>query len=303
MSSSPSANPLAAGALPDRYVVLGHPVAHSQSPFIHALFAQQTGEHLVYDRLECAPDAFAATVQRFETSGDARRGLGPARGCNITVPFKFQVLPLARHVSARAQLAQAANVLRFDADGWTADNTDGIGLMRDIEHNAGLPLAGLRVLLIGAGGAAAGVLGPLLECRPAAVVLANRSRGKADDLVARHARCAAEQGVALSASGLGDAGAAFDVVINSSASSLAGAAIPVPDAVLRPGTLAVDLMYGPSAQPFLDWAGRHGARGRDGLGMLVEQAAGAFELWRGRRPDTAPVLAALRQHLAAKLAA
>jgi len=286
--------------LPDRYAVLGHPVAHSQSPFIHAEFARQTGEALTYGRIESPLDAFAATVRGFIASADPAAGLGPARGCNITVPFKFQVLPLARRASERAVLAQAANVLRFDADGWFADNTDGTGLVRDIQQHAGRPLAGLRVLLIGAGGAAAGVLGPLIEAGCAAVTVANRTRDKAVELVQRHAGWADQHGVTLAATGLADAGTAFDVVINSSASSLAGAGVPVAASVLKPGALAIDLMYGPAAQPFLDWAQAHGATARDGLGMLVEQAAGAFELWRGKMPDTPPVLAALRARLVAK---
>ncbi len=297
--------------LPDRYAVLGHPVAHSQSPFIHAAFARQTGEAVVYGRIDSPPDAFAETVRSFIASADPAAngldpaacppgGLGPARGCNITVPFKFQVLPLARQVSDRARLAQAANVLRFDADGWFADNTDGTGLVRDIQQHAGVALAGRRVLLIGAGGAAAGVLGPLIEAGCAAVTVANRTPAKAQDLVQRHAAWADRHGVRLAATGLADAGEAFDVVLNSSASSLAGAGVPVAPAVLKPGTLAVDLMYGPAARPFLDWAAAHGATGRDGLGMLVEQAAGAFLLWRGVMPQTAPVLAALRAHLQSK---
>jgi shikimate dehydrogenase len=286
--------------LPDRYAVLGHPVAHSQSPFIHAEFARQTGEHIAYGRIESPLDGFEATVRSFIASADPAAGLGPARGCNITVPFKFQVLPLARHASARAVLAQAANVLRFDADGWFADNTDGTGLVRDILQHAGVPLAGQRVLLIGAGGAAAGVLGPLVEAGCASVTVANRTRDKAVQLVQRHAAWASQHGVALAATGLADAGEAFDVVLNSSASSLAGAGVPVSAAVLKPGALAIDLMYGPAAQSFLDWATAHGATARDGLGMLVEQAAGAFELWRGVMPDTPPVLAALRARLAAK---
>ena len=286
--------------LPDRYAVLGHPVAHSQSPFIHAEFARQTGEHIAYGRIESPLDGFAATVRSFIASADPAAGLGPARGCNITVPFKFQVLPLAQRASARAVLAQAANVLRFDADGWFADNTDGTGLVRDIQQHAGVPLAGQRVLLIGAGGAAAGVLGPLVEAGCPSVTVANRTRDKAAQLVQRHAAWADQHGVALAATGLADAGEAFDVVINSSASSLAGASVPVAAAVLKPGALAIDLMYGPAAQPFLGWATAHGATARDGLGMLVEQAAGAFELWRGVMPQTAPVLAALRTRLAAK---
>ncbi len=297
-SSSPGA---LASTLPDRYAVLGHPVAHSQSPFIHAAFARQTGEHLQYSRIESPPDGFAATVRAFIASADPAAGLGPARGCNITVPFKFEVLPLAHRASARALLAQAANVLRFDADGWFADNTDGTGLVRDIQQHAGLPLRGKRVLLIGAGGAAAGVLGPLIEAGCASINVANRTPAKAHSLVQRHAAWARSHGVALAATGLADAGEAFDLVLNSSASSLAGASVPVAPAVLKPGALAIDLMYGAAAQPFLDWAIAHGATGRDGLGMLVEQAAGAFELWRGVLPHTPPVLAALRTHLAAKV--
>jgi shikimate dehydrogenase len=306
-----STSPAAPARLPDRYAVLGHPVAHSQSPFIHAEFARQTGEAIVYGRIESPLDAFAATVDAFIASADPAAngldpatcpgaGLGPARGCNITVPFKFQVLPLAKRASDRALLAQAANVLRFDADGWFADNTDGWGLVRDIQQHAGVPLAGRRVLLIGAGGAAAGVLGPLIEAGCAAVTVANRTPSKALDLVQRHAAWADRHGTALAATGLDAAGAGFDVVLNSSASSLAGAAVPVPASVLKPGALAVDLMYGAAAQPFLDWAAANGAVGRDGLGMLVEQAAGAFQLWRGILPDTPPVLAALRARLAAK---
>ena len=285
---------------PDRYAVLGHPVAHSQSPFIHAEFARQTGQRLDYGRIDCPLDGFEATLRAFVDSASA--SAGPARGCNITVPFKFQVLALARHASRRALLAQAANVLCFDADGWTADNTDGVGLVRDIQLNAGIALAGRRLLLVGAGGAAAGVLGPLIEAGCAAVRVANRTAAKADALVQRHQAWARRHAVALSASGLDLAGdgldGAFDVVLNSSASSLAGGPPPVAAQVLRPGTLALDLMYGPPAKPFLDWAAAHGAIGRDGLGMLVEQAAEAFWLWRGVRPETAPVLAALRARLA-----
>jgi shikimate dehydrogenase len=191
-------------------------------------------------------------------------------------------------------------VLKFDPDGWLADNTDGVGLLRDIEQGAGQGVAGMRVLLVGAGGAAAGVLGPLVGARPAWVSVANRTRGKADALVRRHADWAHDHGVHLAATGLDDAGEGFDIVLNASASSLAGAAVPVSAAVLAPGALALDLMYGSAAEPFLAWARAHGARARDGLGMLVEQAAEAFSLWRGVRPQTAPVLEALRRRLQAK---
>ena len=274
---------------PDRYAVLGHPVAHSRSPAIHARFAAQTGQVLEYGRVLCPLDAFATSVHGFAAGG--------ARGCNVTVPFKFEALQMAGRVSSRARLAGAANVLGFDgADParWWADNSDGIGLVRDIQQHAGLPLAGTRVLLVGAGGAAAGVLGPLIEAGVAELVLANRTAAKAEKLVAGHAALAASHRTRLAAAPLAEPGLGFDVVINASSSSLAGAAVPVPDAVLGPGTLAVDLMYGAAAVPFMAWARQHGATARDGLGMLVEQAAEAFCLWRGVMPATAPVLAALR---------
>lgn len=280
--------------LPDRYFVLGNPVAHSQSPFIHNEFARQTGEAIVYDRRLCALDGFAAAVRALAADTDG----GRVGGCNVTMPFKFEAFRLAPRRSARAELAGAANVLRFDAGGWFGDNTDGVGLVHDIEHNAGTALDRRRVLLIGAGGASAGVLGPLIECGPAEIVVANRTRDKAEQLVRRHADAAAQRGVVLSARGLADAGAGFDVVLNASASSVAGGQIPVAAAVLKPGALALDLMYGPAAEPFLAWAHAHGAIARDGLGMLVEQAAEAFVVWRGVRPQTAPVLAALRARLA-----
>ncbi len=271
----------------DRYVVAGNPVEHSQSPFIHAEFARQTGQAMRYERLLCPLDGFNSALRALAEGG--------AKGCNITLPFKFEAFRLARLPSARASLAQAANVLRFDTDGWLADNTDGVGLVADIERNAGVALAGKRVLLVGAGGAAAGALGPLLAARPREIVVANRTLATAQGLVERHRPGAGA--TALRASAPGDCGAGFDIVINASSASLHGAALSVAPSVFGPAALALDMMYGPPAQPFLDWAAAHGARGRDGLGMLVEQAAAAFELWRGVRPDTRPVLAALRRRL------
>ncbi len=275
---------------PDRYAVAGNPVEHSRSPLIHALFAEQTGQAVDYGRLLCPLDDFKAHLRSFAAQG--------AKGCNVTVPFKFEAFELATRRTPRAELAQAANTLRFDAEadgGWLADNTDGVGLVRDITVNAGVPLAGRRVLLLGAGGASAGVLGPLIEARPAEIVMANRTVEKAQAIVARHAAWAAQHGVKLSARGLQEPGEAFDVFINGTAASLAGSGVPVGPQVLKPGALALDMMYGPAAQAFLDWARSHGATPRDGLGMLVEQAAESFALWRGVRPDSAPVLAELRQ--------
>ncbi|HOW48292.1 MAG TPA: shikimate dehydrogenase [Rubrivivax sp.] len=286
---------MSASATLDHYAVLGNPVAHSQSPFIHAEFARATGQAMDYTRVLCALDGFAQAVRGFADAG--------GKGCNVTVPFKFQALELADRATPRARLAQAANVLRFDADGWLADNTDGIGLVHDLQANAGCVLAGRRVLLIGAGGAAAGVLSPLIEAAPAELRVVNRAPDKAAALAQRHAALAREHGVALSAGGLDEAGAGHDLVLNASASSLAGAGVPVPATVLKAGALAVDLMYGAPARPFMLWAAAHGAVGRDGLGMLVEQAADAFLLWRGIRPATAGVLQRLRARLDAPGAA
>ena len=281
----------------DRYAVAGNPVEHSRSPVIHSLFAQATGQSIDYGRLLCPLDAFKPTILAFAQAG--------AKGCNVTVPFKFEAFEMATRRSPRAELAQAANTLRFDSaegpegqeatqGGWLADNTDGVGLVRDITLNAGVALKGQRILLLGAGGASAGVLGPLIEAHPAEIVMANRTVEKAQSIVDRHADWARQHGVTLSARPLNDPGQAFDVFINGTAASLSGSGIPVGPEVLRPGTLALDMMYGPAAEAFLSWAREHGAVGRDGLGMLVEQAAESFFIWRGVRPNTTPVLAHMR---------
>jgi shikimate dehydrogenase len=271
----------------DRYCVMGNPVEHSRSPWIHARFAQLTGQAIEYERRLVQPGAFAGQVQAFRREG--------GRGCNATVPFKFDAAALATRRSARADLAGACNTLRFDDAGTIfGDNTDGVGLVNDITVGAGVALAGRTLLLVGAGGAASGVLGPLIEARPARVVVANRTPERAAELVARHADLAKRHGVALAASGLADAPGAFDIVVNASASSLHGGGVPVAAGVLRPGTLAYDMMYGAAAREFLDWAAAHGAVARDGLGMLVEQAAESFLVWRGVRPPSAQVLAELR---------
>jgi shikimate dehydrogenase len=274
----------------DQYCVLGNPVEHSKSPWIHARFAQLTGQQLEYGKKLIPLDGFVAGIEAFRAAG--------GRGCNITVPFKFQAAPLATTLTPRARLAQACNTLRFDdGEAIFADNTDGIGLVRDIEGNAGVALAGHDLLLIGAGGASAGVLGPLIEAKPRRIVLTNRTHDKAQALVERHEKLAAEHGVTLSALALDDVGGPYDVVVNATASSLSGSGIPVPDSVLKRGALAVDMMYGPAADGFMRWARGHGAVPRDGLGMLVEQAAEAFLIFRGVRPPSAEVLAELRAAL------
>jgi shikimate dehydrogenase len=271
---------------PDRYCVVGHPVDHSRSPWIHARFAAATGENLAYGKLPAPLDGFAAAVRAFREDG--------GRGCNVTLPFKFEAAQLADRLSPRARLAGAVNTLRFDAGSVFGDNTDGAGLVHDIQAQAGVDLAGRRLLLVGAGGGAAGVLGPLLLARPALIVVANRTYDKAQALVESHAAIAREAGAELLASRLDEVRGAFDVVVNATASSLAGGGVPVAGSVLKPGALACDMMYGAAAQGFLAWARENGGTGRDGLGMLVAQAAEAFHVWRGVRPDAAPVLAELR---------
>lgn len=277
---------------PGLYGVFGHPVAHSRSPHIHARFAELTGQQLQYGRHLCPLDGFVATLEAFRAQG--------GHGCNVTVPFKHEAFAWATRHTPRAQLAQAVNTLRFDSDGAWGDNTDGAGLVRDITLNAGVALAGQRVLLVGAGGAAAGVLAPLLAERPALLQVVNRSAGKAHDLAQRHAEWSQAHGAECRAGGLSEALSGFDVVINATASSLGGANVPVSADTLRPGALAYDMMYGSAAEPYLRWAAQHGAIGRDGLGMLVEQAAEAFAWWRGVRPPSAQVLQELRQSLQEK---
>jgi shikimate dehydrogenase len=275
----------------DHYCVLGNPVEHSKSPQIHARFAELTDQAVTYGKQLVALDGFAEALSELRQNG--------VKGCNVTVPFKFEAFAAAQFKSSRAGLAQAANTLRFDSDGIHADNTDGLGLVYDITVNAGVPLAGRDILLIGAGGAAAGVLGPLLQAGPHRLVVANRSRDKAEALVERH-RSHPElafllQKTELSTDTLQGVKGDFDVIINATAASLAGAGIPVAASVLKPGTLAYDMMYGPAAQDFARWAEMHGAVARDGLGMLVEQAAAAFEFWRSVRPPSGQVLAQMRQ--------
>lgn len=274
----------------DRYAVMGNPVEHSRSPWIHARFAELTAQGMTYGRQLVPLGEFATTLDRELQSG--------LRGCNVTVPFKFDAFSAAHRTSERATLAQACNTLTVETDEHGhnrlfGDNTDGVGLVQDITGNAGVPLRGQRVLLLGAGGAAAGVLGPLLCEQPRELVVNNRTVAKADALVARHMALAQLNKCELKSQSQQALSGVFDVIINGTASSLGGGDVPVPATVLRPGALAYDMMYGPAAQPFLHWARAHQAVGRDGLGMLVEQAAAAFQLWRGVRPPAAQVLAEL----------
>ena len=276
-----------------RLAVVGNPVAHSRSPQIHARFAAIAGHAVDYTRLQSPLDRFVATVRAFAEGG--------ARGCNVTVPFKGEAFAACACLSERARRAQAVNTITFEADGWVGDNTDGAGLVRDIERNAGVPLRGRRVLVLGAGGAAAGALDPLLAARPAALVVANRTPAKARALIERFAASAARLDVPLSATPLETPGADFDVLINATAASLNGAVPPLPPGTLRPGALALDMMYGAATQPFMRWARAQGAIARDGLGMLVEQAAEAYFVWMGVRPSTFQVLTELRREVDAQI--
>ena len=279
---------------PVRLAIVGNPVAHSRSPQIHARFAAATGHAVDYTRILSPLDQFVATVRAFADSG--------ARGCNVTVPFKGEAFAACARVSDRARRAEAVNTIVFEADGWFGDNTDGVGLVRDIEINAGLPLRGKRVLVLGAGGAAAGALDPLLAARPAALVVANRTLAKAQALVERFAASAARLDVPLSATALESPGLDFDVLVNATAASMQGAVPPLPAGTLRPGALALDMMYGAATLPFLRWARAQGAIARDGLGMLVEQASEAYCDWLGVRPGTFQVLTELRREVDAAIA-
>jgi shikimate dehydrogenase len=272
----------------DKYCVFGNPIAHSKSPEIHAAYAAQTGQQLTYEQRLAPVDGFADAVRAFIAEG--------GKGANVTVPFKLEAHKLASALTVRAQAAGAVNTLVFGADGSiTGDNTDGAGLVADIVHNAGVPIAGKRVLLLGAGGAARGVVLPILEHRPAALAIANRTVATAEALVSQFGALAGP-GV-LSACGFADVAGAFDIVINATSASLSADLPPVPATAFAAGALALDMMYGAKPTVFMEFAASHGAAARDGLGMLVEQAAEAFEAWRGVRPQTASVLQQLRARL------
>jgi shikimate dehydrogenase len=272
----------------DRYAVIGNPIVHSKSPQIHAAFSRQTGQDIEYTRLLAPPDGFRGTVESFRAAG--------GKGANVTVPFKLEAFDLADEVSQRAKDAQAANFLNFDSGRIRADNTDGAGLTRDITGNLAFTMAGRRVLLMGAGGAARGALQPLLAQQPAILTIANRTVEKALQLAEafRHHPSAASS--VLSGLRYDElAGHHFDLVINATSSSLQGELPPLPTGVFAEGSLAYDMMYGNKLTPFLAFAQSQGAaRLADGLGMLVEQAAESFFLWRGARPETLPVIELLR---------
>ncbi len=269
---------------PDRYAVIGNPIAHSKSPDIHARFARQTQQHLIYDRLLAPIDAFAPTVRAFIDSG--------GKGANVTVPFKLDAYRLATKLTQRAAAAGAVNTLTFDANRIIGDNTDGVGLVADIVRNAAIGLAGKRILLLGAGGAARGVILPILNEHPAALVIANRTPEKAHMLAEQFA----QQGQ-VNACDFATLQEPFDIVINATSASLAADLPPVSAQVFGATTLAYDMMYAKEPTVFMRFASEHGATVRDGLGMLVEQAAEAFYVWRGMRPDTVSVLDEMRRSI------
>jgi shikimate dehydrogenase len=274
---------------PDRYAVIGHPVSHSRSPFIHARFAAQTGQSMTYTTIDASPEEFEASVRRFFAEG--------GKGLNVTVPHKEAALQLADELTPRARRAGAVNVLALRADGiLLGDNTDGAGLARDLLNNHRVSIAGRRVLLLGAGGAARGALAPLLGLKPSELTIVNRNVVRARELVERfidlgHLR-------AIGYPELGNE--PYDLVINATAASLAGELPALPPGIVSSRSICYDMYYGRDETPFTRWALQRGcARAIMGLGMLVEQAAESFYLWRGLRPDTASVLSALTAELRA----
>lgn len=265
-----------------RYAVMGNPIAHSRSPQIHAAFAAQTGIRLSYERILVDLGGFAQAVGNFRGSG--------GDGLNVTVPFKQDAFRVAERLTERARRAGAVNTLVFGREGALGDNTDGAGLVHDLQHNLRCGVRGHSVLLLGAGGAARGVMGPLLDAAPSRLWVANRTLDKAAAMVAAFAH-ADLRAVPFAET----AGAAFDIVINATAASLAQAAPPLPPGCFASDGVAYDMMYGEDT-PFMQLARAQGVtRVHDGLGMLVEQAAEAFWLWHGVRPATAEVIAALRR--------
>jgi len=274
----------------DAYGVMGNPIAHSKSPQIHALFAQQTQQAMSYAAIYVELGTFPATVRQFVHDG--------GKGFNITVPFKQEAWALADERSERAQFAGAVNTIAVREDGSLyGDNTDGVGMVRDITVNHGCAIQDKRVLVLGAGGAVRGVLGPLLAEKPASLVVANRTVERAFEL----AELFKSQEV-ITASSFSDlTGQQFDLIINGTSASLRGELPPLPEKILAPGAWCYDMMYGAEPTPFMRWAQQHGAAHiLDGLGMLVEQAAEAFLLWRHVRPQTIPVIKAIRDGLLAK---
>lgn len=277
----------------DQYAVLGNPIGHSRSPFIHGCFARQQDQQMHYRAIEVALDAFDQTVKQFLE--------GSGKGLNITVPFKEQAWQLCEQRTSRAESAGAVNTLWRNSDGIiVGDNTDGVGLVNDLVHNLQVPLLGARVLVLGAGGAVRGVLQPLIEAGCAELMLVNRTAEKAHTLVTHFSQLT-QGATQLKAGHYADLrhSQAYDLIINGTSASIEGSLLPLDASVVNAHTLCYDMMYAARPTPFCQWAIDHAAaRSVDGLGMLVEQAAEAFLCWRGVRPETAPVIALLRQSFA-----
>jgi shikimate dehydrogenase len=264
----------------DRYGVMGYPVSHSRSPVIHRLFALQTGEEMQYELLQVTPDKLDAAIRQFQRTG--------GKGLNITVPHKSAVTRIVDQMSERASTAGAVNTIAFRGGEMYGDNTDGIGLLRDLGVNLGINLENANILILGAGGATRGIIGPLLEMQPASLTIANRTINKAEILVKQYQ----EQGpVRACRFDVVPVKEPYDLIINATSAGLRGQTPPYPEAAISADTFCYDLSYGLNATPFSVWALDHGAaRSVMGWGMLVEQAAESFRLWRGVRPDTEPVL-------------
>lgn len=270
-------------AAPDQYGVAGHPVDHSWSPFIHGMFAKSTAQNIVYRLFDIEPGEFRRESLRLFTSG--------VRGLNITLPHKQAAAELVNELTPRAARAQAVNTIAFYEDTTLlGDNTDGVGLIADLEQNLGMDLANKRVLILGAGGAVRGVLGPLLERQPRQVVIANRNAARAHSLAEEFGDLGTLEGCGFTDA----AGPPYDLIVNGTAASLSGDMPPMPAGLVGEETVCYDMAYGRGTTPFTEWArSLHAARIEKGWGMLVEQAAASFALWRGVRPETRPVLDAL----------
>ena len=264
----------------DRYGVMGYPVSHSRSPVIHRLFALQTGQNLQYELLQVVPEKLEIAVRQFQRTG--------GRGLNITVPHKIDVTRLVDQLSERASSAGAVNTLAFEDGEVFGDNTDGVGLLRDLTYNLGLSLAKSNILILGAGGATRGIMGPLLETQPASITIANRTLTKASELADRFCESGPVRSCRFREV---SERVYYHLVINATSAGLSGEAPPYPEAAVQENTICYDLSYGLTQTPFSRWASEHGAaRSAMGWGMLVEQAAESFHIWRGVRPDTGAVL-------------
>ncbi len=264
----------------DRYGVMGYPVSHSRSPVIHRLFALQTSQDMQYELLQVTPEKLEIAVRQFQRTG--------GKGLNVTVPHKSEITRLVDHLSERASTAGAVNTLTFKEDEILGDNTDGFGLMRDLVANLGLTLEGSNILVLGAGGATRGIIGPLLDMQPASVRIANRTLGKAQALADHFSRSGPVTACRFNVVPVSDQ---YDLIINATSAGLHGESPPYPSAAVSESTVCYDLSYGLNATPFSAWAIEHGAaQAVMGWGMLVEQAAESFRIWRGIRPNTAEVL-------------